>query len=83
MGSKRCSLVPGGGIECLFFFNVEVPVLQSCLRGHVENVRPLGFIVIWADKAMGGNVNLPAEKRKAQVFAEIQRALHSPRPGAG
>jgi len=26
-----------------------------------------------------GAVNLPGEKRKAQVFAEIQRALHSPR----
>ncbi|CAE7833163.1 unnamed protein product [Symbiodinium microadriaticum] len=26
-----------------------------------------------------GSVNLPAEKRRAQVFAEIQRALHTPR----
>jgi len=26
-----------------------------------------------------GTVNLPAEKRRAQVFAEIQRALHTPR----
>ncbi|CAJ1344709.1 unnamed protein product [Effrenium voratum] len=26
-----------------------------------------------------GTVNLPAEQRKAQIFAEIQRALHNPR----
>eukprot|EP00913_Durusdinium_trenchii_P030366 g28446.t1 len=39
----------------------------SCNRAYEDTIKTTG------------SVNLPAEKRKAQVFAEIQRALHSPR----
>lgn len=69
----------------------QLQFLAGKMRAMEENAKDREQAVLFGARCLScnrayedtlktsGAVNLPGEKRKAQVFAEIQRALHSPR----